>query len=294
MSKIKVLTDSCSDLGKVIRDKYDIGYVRMKTVYEGKETEASLDWEYYSPKELYDLMRDGKRVLTTQVPVEEFQRVFGELLEQGYDIVYVACSSKQSGSVNTGSVVAKELMAKYPDRKIFCIDSLNACMGEGALAVRAAEYRDAGCTAEEIAEKVTADRKKVNEFVTVHTLDYLKRAGRVKASAAFFGNMLGVKPILIADLNGAQTPIKKVKGREASLREIVALLKASMTNPEGQRVYIAHADCEEEAKFVKELVEKEIPGCEIYLDYIGPIVGSSIGPGAIGVFGFGTEVTFAI
>ena len=151
MSKIKVLTDSCSDLGKVIRDKYDIGYVRMKTVYEGKETEASLDWEYYSPKELYDLMRGGKRVLTTQVPVEEFQRVFSELLEQGYDIVYVACSSKQSGSVNTGSVVAKELMAKYPDRKIFCIDSLNACMGEGALAVRAAEYRDAGFSAEEIA-----------------------------------------------------------------------------------------------------------------------------------------------
>ena len=89
MANVKIVTDSCSDLGKDIREKYDIEYVRMNTVYKDEETPASLDWEYYSPKELYDIMRNGERVLTTQVPPEEFKNVFTKFLEEGNDIVYI-------------------------------------------------------------------------------------------------------------------------------------------------------------------------------------------------------------
>lgn len=292
MRPVKIITDSCSDLGKELRERYDIDYARMKTSYNGKEEWASLDFEYYTPKELYDIMRDGDRVFTTQVPVEEFERIFKKYLELGFNIVYIGCSLKQSGSVNTGAVVAKRLLCEYPDAEIFCIDSLNASMGEGLLAVRAAEYRDCGMGAKEINDKIFAERNFVNEFATVHDLNALKRAGRVKASAAFFGNLFGVKPILISDANGYQTPIKKVKGRQTSINEIVKLLKESLIDSENQRIYIAHADCLEEAESLKALVEKEIPCKEIYLDYIGPIIGSSVGPDTLGVFGFGKEVTF--
>ncbi len=292
MRPVKILTDSCSDLGKAIREKYDIDYARMKTSYDGKEQWASLDFEYYTPKELYDIMRAGNRVFTTQVPAEEFERVFTNYLDLGFNIVYIGCSLKQSGSVNTGSVVAKKLLEKYPEAEIYCIDSLNASMGEGMLAIRAAEYRDSGMSAKEINDKILTERNNVNEFVTVHNLDALKRAGRVKASAAFFGNLFGVKPILISDVNGYQTPIKKVKGRQTSMNELVSSLKESVVDPENQRIYIAHADCIEDAEQLKALIEKEIPCKEIYLDYIGPIIGASIGPDALGVFGFGKEVTF--
>ena len=292
MRPVKILTDSCSDLGKTIREKYDIDYARMKTSYDGKEQWASLDFEYYTPKELYDIMRAGNRVFTTQVPAEEFERVFTNYLDLGFNIVYIGCSLKQSGSVNTGSVVAKKLLEKYPEAEIYCIDSLNASMGEGMLAIRAAEYRDSGMSAKEINDKILTERNNVNEFVTVHNLDALKRAGRVKASAAFFGNLFGVKPILISDVNGYQTPIKKVKGRQTSINELVSSLKESVVDPENQRIYVAHADCIEDAEQLKALIEKEIPCKEIYLDYIGPIIGASIGPDALGVFGFGKEVTF--
>ncbi len=292
MRPVKILTDSCSDLGKTIREKYDIDYARMKTSYDGKEQWASLDFEYYTPKELYDIMRVGNRVFTTQVPAEEFERVFTNYLDLGFNIVYIGCSLKQSGSVNTGSVVAKKLLEKYPEAEIYCIDSLNASMGEGMLAIRAAEYRDSGMSAKEINDKILTERNNVNEFVTVHNLDALKRAGRVKASAAFFGNLFGVKPILISDVNGYQTPIKKVKGRQTSMNELVSSLKESVVDPENQRIYVAHADCIEDAEQLKALIEKEIPCKEIYLDYIGPIIGASIGPDALGVFGFGKEVTF--
>ena len=291
MRPIKILSDSCCDLGKELREKYDIDYARMNTVYHDKETVADLDFTEYTPKELYDIMRNGERVKTTQVPAAEFERIFTKYANEGYDIVYIACSSKQSGSVHTAEVVAKQIMEKTT-ASIFCIDSLNASLGEGALAVRAAEYRDMGLSAEEVYRKTMGDRKKVNEFVTVHSLDALKRAGRIKASKAFFGNLLGVKPIIIADKNGEQTPIKKVKGRKNSLEEIVNLLADAIIEPENQRVYIGHADTEEEALEVKKLVEEKIHPKEIYIGYIGPIIGASIGPSAIVVVGFGKEVTF--
>lgn len=292
MRPVKIITDSCADLGRDLREEYDIDYARMLTIYDGKEQWASLDFEYYTPKELYDLMRDGNRVTTAQVPEKEFERIFGKYLKEGFDIIYIGCSLKQSSSVNLGRVIAQRMMKDNPGSTIYCIDSLNACMGEGMLAIRAAEYRDMGMNSQQIYDKILADRNTVNEYCTVHSLDALKRAGRVKASSAFFGNLLGVKPIIIADANGEQTPIKKVKGRGNSLNEIVRLLKESIINSENQRIYIAHADCAEEAEEVKKMIEEQIPCKEIYVGYIGPIIGASIGPDAIAVFAFGKEVTY--
>ena len=292
MNAVKILTDSCADIGREIRDAHGIDYVHMYTEFDGTETPASLDWEYYTPHEFYNTMRNGGRILTSQVPVEEFRRVFKKYLEQGYDIVYIGCSLKQSGSVNTGAVVARELMREYPGTEIYCIDSLNASMGEGLLALRAAAYRDNGLTASQISERITSERNLVNEYCTVHSLDALKRSGRVKASSAFLGNLLGVKPIIIADAEGYQTPIKKVRGRQTSMQEIITLLKESITRPENQTIFIAHGDCILEAKQLEELVRRRISCRDVYCDFIGPIIGASVGPDALGVFAFGQEVTF--
>ena len=125
--------------------------------------------------------------------------------------------------------------------------------------------------------------------------DALRRAGRVKASSAFFGNLLGVKPIIVADADGEQAAFRKVKGRTASLREIVSLLGEHMTDPESQTVYVAHSDCpEEEVEQVKAFIREIIPCKDIYTGYIGPIIGASIGPGAFAIFGIGKEITFRI
>ena len=294
MRPVKILTDSCSDLPRELREKYDIDYVFMNYTLDGKEYPANLDWKSMSATDFYKTMREGKRFFTNQVPVTEFKRAFTEYVEKGMDVIYIGCSSKQSGSVNTGFMVAKEMKEQNKDAGIFVIDSLNACIGEGILAIRAAEYRDKGLSAEEIATNVEYDRKRVNEFVTVHSLEYLKNAGRVKASAAFFGNLLGVKPILIADKNGGQTPIKKVKGRQTSLTEIAELTKETIKDPEDQTIFIMHADCPEEAAQLEKIVRETIPCKDVCISYIGPIIGASIGPDAIGIWSFGKEVTYAV
>ena len=295
MRKVKVIADSCADLNVEQLARYDIDYAKMSTVYNGVESPALLTWSEDEVHTLYNIMRDGNRITTAQVSVEEFQRVFEEYLKQDMDIVYIGCSSKQSGSVNTGFVTAKKLMEKYEGSTIICIDSLNASMGEGMLAIEAAKMANNGASASEIETHILSIRKKVNQYVTVHSLDALKRAGRVKGSAAFFGNLMGVKPIIIADANGDQAAYKKVKGRQKSFEEIVALLKASMIEPEKQVVYLTHADCEkEEIDGLVELIRKEIPCLDVEVGYIGPIIGASIGPDAVGIWGFGQEVTYKI
>ena len=295
MRKVKVIADSCADLNVEQLNKYGIAFAKMSTSCDGVESVATLTWTDEEAHEHYNKMRDGKRIITAQVSVEEFQRIFEEYLKQDMDIVYIGCSSKQSGSVNTGFVTAKKLMEKYEGSTIICIDSLNASMGEGMLAIEAAKLANDGASATEIEAHILSIRKKVNQYVTVHSLDALKRAGRVKGSAAFFGNLMGVKPIIIADANGDQAAYKKVKGRQKSFEEIVALLKASMIEPEKQVVYLTHADCaKEEIDGLVELIRKEIPCLDVEVGYIGPIIGASIGPDAVGIWGFGQEVTYKI
>ena len=279
-------------MSRDIRLAHKIDYVRLKTIYNGEETWASLDFEYYTPKALYDILRNGERVYTAPVPVDEFERVFSKYLVEGYDIVYVGVSLKLSISVNEGKKVASRLLNDYHGAEIYCIDSMNASMGEGLVALLAARYRDEGMSARDIAMKVCDETKTVNEFCTVQSLDCLKRCGHIKATAAFLGNLFDIKQIIISDKNGYQVPIKQVKGREESLKEIVKLLKDSLIGSENQYIYITHADCEDEAKKLADYIMQEIPCKNVHLSYIGPTIGVSLGPSGVGIFGYGKEVTF--
>lgn len=293
MRKVKIITDSCSDLTPELLERYGIDYARMNTVLDGVTSPARLEWTAEEVHAFYNLMRAGKRITTTQVPVEEFRTIFEKYLKEDYDVVYVACCSKQSGSVNTARVVAEKMLPDYPGAAIYCIDALNSAMGEGLLTIVAATFAAEGLSADEIAEKVTAMRKNVNEYITVHSLDALARSGRLKASKAFIGNLMGVKPILTADYYGAQTPMKKVRGRQTSLREIVTLLKDAIDDDPKYPILFCHADCkQEEVDEILAMIREEIPGHEICVGYFGPIIGASIGPDAVGVFGIGREVTF--
>lgn len=292
MRPVQIITDSCSDMSRDLRMTYDIDYVRMKTVWNGEEKWANLDFEEYSPHSLYDGIRKGDKVFTKPVPKSEFENVFKKYLEKGCDIVYVGCSLKQSTSVNDGKTVAARLLQDYPKANIFCVDSKNASMGEGLIAILAAKYRDMKMSARDIAHNLVEETNIVHEFCTVQNLDCLKRCGKIKAGKAFLGNLLDIKPIIISDKNGNQVPITQVKGREESLKELVRLLKDALVNSENQDIYITHADCGHEAMEFAQYIMQEIKCKNVHLSYIGPTIGASLGPSGIAVFGFGIPVTY--
>ena len=291
MRQFAIIGDSTCDLNKELRTQLNVDYVQMNFVLDGKEYPASLDWEGMSAKAFYDKMREGNRITTTQVPAETFINKFTEYLEREMDVLYISCSSALSGSINTAKVVAKELLEKYPDGKIICVDALNSSFGQGIEIMWASKMRSEGSTIEEVQEFLEKNRNCVNQVGVVEKLDYLKRAGRVTASSAFFGNLIGIKPLLISDAKGQNFAVKKVKGMQNAMAEAVAMAKERIIEPEGQILYISHADSKENAEKLGAML-KEATGCkDVFIGNIGPIVGASVGPGTLILYYVGQEET---
>ena len=292
MAKFKIFTDSCSDLGTTDRKKYDLEYVHMGIVVDGEEKRADLDWIDYTPEEFYGWLKAGKKIKTTQVSLPEFIDCFSAVMKEGYDVLYIGCSSKLSVSVNTCEVLAKQqLLEEFPDRKLIVVDSLLGSVGEGMLAIRASMLREEGKSLEEVAQWCEENKKYFNMFATVDTLNYLKAAGRIKGAKAFFGNIMGVKPIFISDLHGNNLTIKKVKGTKQSLEELIQGVKDTCYKEQWNSVYIGQGCVMDRAEIVKQRLEQEMPGLDIHIVWIGPIVGTTCGPGVIATFCFGKEVT---
>lgn len=294
MKKFVIITDTCSDLDKSLREQFDIEYVKMSYSVDGKDYPASLDWEGFSVKEFYDLMRSGKRVKTAQANEASYLEIFEKFILAGYDILSISCSSALSASVK-GSYVAKDkMLEKYPDAKIICIDSLNSCSGLGVICITASMLREEGKTIEETASYIEEHKLEVNQFATVDSLEYLKRAGRVSAMSAVFGGILQVKPIIISDAKGQNVSIEKVKGRKNAINRLVEMFKEKYANSKYQQIVVAHADCEEEALAVKKLIEDARPdtSIDVRMAFIGPIVGASVGPGTIGIYCYGEKVSY--
>ena len=289
--KFNIIVDSTADLGKDLRDKYDIDYVPMNYVLDEVEYKASLDWEDHSAKEFYDLMRGGKIMKTTQVPGPVYEAKYQECFDKGEDVLYISCSSALSGSINMAKMIAEEFLEDHPDMKIICIDPLISSLGQGYLAVKAAELRSEGKTIEEVAKYIEDNRLKVHQIGVVADLKFLKQSGRVTATSAFFGNLFDVKPILISDTKGQNLAVKKVKGYKNALIETALDVKNEVKDPSSQTLYISHADCAEDAEFWKNEIMKSSPFKDCYISQIGPIVGASVGPGTMICYYLGDEVT---
>ncbi len=290
MREFVIFGDSTCDLNKDLREKYGIEYVPMSFSIDDKEYVASLDFEFYSAKQHYDYMREGKRVFTAQVPKNVYYDAFKAVLEQGKDVIYISCSSALSASVKTAILVANELNEQAGEKRVFCVDSLISSLGQGYLLICASKKRDEGFSAEQTAEYIEQNRLRVNQCGTVESMEYLRRAGTVKASKAFFGNLFGVKPIIISDIKGQNYAYKKTKGI-TNARAAIAEHIVDAADGNYDTLLISHADCEQDAKLLCEEILKRAEFKEVIFGYIGPIVGASVGPGTVISFTFGKEVT---
>ena len=292
MQKFQIFTDSCSDLGTSIRKKYGIEYCRMNIVLDGEEKPADLVFQLYSYEEFYGWMFAGRKIKTTQVPVTEFVAQFRPFLEKGLDILYVACGSKLSGSINVFELAKEQLLEEFPDRKLIGIDTLSATGGEYMMAIKAAEMMKEGKDVQEVADFLNKDKVFYQYAATVDDLKYLKNAGRIKGAKAFFGNLMGVKPILISGLDGNNIAIKNARGTKASLEELINFIKENK-NENTTKVLIGQGKAEASDAKLKERITTEL-GLPVEEFIIGPIIGTSCGPGVVMVSFYGDAKTATI
>lgn len=292
MNKFVLFTDSCCDLPRDVRQKYGIEFFRMNIVIDGKEKPADLDFEAYSLEELYSWISSGCKIKTNAVSVEEYINRATPFLKDGYDILYVSCSAALSGSINFfKQLVIPELQEAFPERRIVGIDPFASAMCEGLLVLHLAKAKAAGKDMDELIKLLDEVKFNSNQFATVDTLTYLKNAGRIKGTAAFFGNIIGVKPIFISDRVGNNFVIEKVKGTKNSLQRLAELTVEAYDPSFNEPIIICHADVLDRAEKVKAMIQEKLPDAEIIITWLGPIISITCGVGCVSTFTMGKEVT---
>ena len=293
MKKFAILTDTGCDLEKTFRDQYDIDYLCFHLALDGESFDADLDWQHHSAKEFYQIMRDGKRFTSSLTNAAQFTAAYEEYAKQGVDVLYVGTSSRISASVVEAQKAADAFLKNHPEMKIICVDALRSCFALGMLVIRASELRAEGKTIEETAAWLEENKNTCNMIGSVDKLTWLRMAGRVSATKAFFGALFNVKPIIIADAIGQNYAEEKVKGRKASLLRIAEKTKEAFLDVPYQRLFICHADCYEEAEELKAMIYEALGRDDIptHIGYVGPGVGSAVGPGMIASFFYGEKVT---
>ena len=290
MAKYQIFTDSSCDLSTELRKANNIEYFYFGLVVDGVEYKADLDWQEYTQEEFYGWLSQGKKVKTTQVSMEEVLLKVRPYFEKGIDIIYIGCSSALTGSMNLFELAKQQLMEEFPDRKMIGVDSLAAACTLGMMVLDASKEQKKGLSIEELQQWVLDNRFFYNQFATVDTLTYLKAAGRIKGAAAFFGNIMGVKPIFISDRKGNNLTINKVKGTKASLNELFEDVKAAVVPGVTDEIFIGQGMAQDRAEILKKRVEEELH-IKATVQWIGPIVGTTCGPGVIATFCKGKEVT---
>jgi len=291
MNDFKILVDSAANLTPELLNEYDLDYVSMTVLVGEKEYEATLGWRDITPTELYNQMRKGVVPHTSQINETTYVKKFEEYLSKGMDVLYIACTSGLSSSINSSFLAKEELTQKYPNQRLEIVDSLVPGMSHGLLGMRASNLKNDGKTLDEVIGVIEQEKLHYHQFGTVNDLNFLKRGGRVKASAAFFGNLIGVKPILTGDTKGSNVALCKVKGRKTSIEKIAELVASHMEDPENHYISIIHADCMEDALTLKEKILEKVPNTKgVLINEVGWIVGATSGPSTLNVYHYGTKI----
>ena len=283
-----IITDSASNLPKTYATQNSIGIISLKYTLAGEEFDCYVEKENdASLKNFYTRMREKASTSTSNINAATFEERFTEVLEAGRDILYVSFSSALSSSCSFAQSTCDALKEKYPDRKIYVVDSLCVTYALGLLIDYAVKLRDEGKNIEEIRDWLENNKKNMLHLFTVDDLVYLKRGGRISPTTAFAGTLLGIKPVMHVTNEGKLEKYNKIKGRKASLTALVDKIEELIVNPTEQTIAIVHGDCVEDAEFSKKLIQERLGTKDFIIDYLSPVVGAHSGPGTIAIFFMG-------
>lgn len=284
-----IMTDSSCDLPQELADQLGLEVLPLEVMADGKNYRNWLDGREIGFKEFYKLAREGKELKTSAVNTAAFEEKMEKLLEEGKDILYIGFSAGLSTTYNSGEAAARELREKYPDRKIYTVDTLAASLGQGMIIYYAAKKKEAGATIEEVRDFVENEKLHMCHWFTVDDLNYLKRGGRISAATAAVGTMLSIKPVMHMDNEGHLVAVGKARGRKAALCQLLDTMGELGEGLEGQTTFICHSDCMDDAQYVASQMKERFGVAQANINWIGPVIGAHTGPGTIGIFFWGRE-----
>lgn len=286
--KFAIVTDSACDMPLEYLQENQIDCVRLGFTMNNVNYEGECGMPI-TEKEFYQKLREGQMPTTYQVTGECAKAHIKTHLLQGKDVLVVAFSSALSGTAGSFIVAQRELQEEFPKQRIMVIDSLCASMGEGLLLHYAIKKAETGASLEDTAKYLENLKLQICHQFTVDNLFHLKRGGRVSGATAIVGSILKIKPIMHVDDNGKLVAVGKTIGRKKSLHTLVDRVVNSATFGEGDPIFISHGDCMDDVEYVKGLLKTHFPTTEIFVNYVGSVIGTHSGCGTLAIFHKGKQ-----
>lgn len=285
-----IFVDSSANLTEKMIEECGIKVISYVCTCNGREVICYKDGATFaqSAKQFYSEMSRGADVSTSLISQERFEAEWENSLKAGRDVLMFTISSQVSGTNHQANLASEAMMKRYPGRSIYVADSVNSSLGEGLLAVKAANLRDMGETLDTCVKWIESNKWKMNSYFTVSDLKYLRKGGRISGVTALAGTLLNIKPILKADGNGRIVMCGRVKGRRKSVAELAEYYKNYAVFPEGATAAICHCDCEDEANNLAELI-RELGARDVTVEYYDIVSGAHVGPGTIALFFMGKD-----
>ncbi len=283
-----IMTDTSANLEPAELKKWELETLPLTYMVNGEKPIDSGDTGFDGPA-FYNAMRNGAKVVTSQVTPQTYIDAMMPFLEAGQDVLFVGMSSGISGSYNSAMMAAAQLIEEFPERKICTVDTLSASLGEGLLAVKAAQNRRDGMGIEENAAELDSLRYNMCQVFTVDDLKYLRGTGRLSSVKAAIATVLNIKPILKGDDEGKIVCFEKTRGRKNAIKALAEQYDEMVREPYNQCIGIAHADCPDEAQELINLLNRNNPPHEIMTVCYEPVTGSHVGPGTLALFFLGSE-----
>lgn len=283
---------STADLSREHFEKRDIQFTCFHFFLNGKQYPDDLGQSISFP-DFYKAMENGADTKTSQVNDDEYEAYFTPFLEQGKDILHLCLSSGISGAYNSALIAQKRLQEKYPERKIYVVDSLAASSGFGLLLDTLADLRDGGMSIDDLHEWAETHKRELHHWFFSTDLTFYVKGGRISKAAGWFGTALKICPLLNVDHLGRLIPREKIRTKKKVIARIVEKMQAYARNRADYngKCFISNSACYEDARAVADMVEQAFPKLngKVVINSIGTVIGSHTGPGTVALFFWGDE-----
>lgn len=277
---MKLLCDSACDLTREQMDALGVDAVHIEVVINDVEYKDNLT---IKPVDLYEKMREGTLVKTSQISVGEFIETFKTYAKEGGEYLYLAFSSELSGTFNSACLAREQVLDEYPDFNLTILDTKAASVGYGLIVHKTAKKINEGYDSKKVIDYANFCIEHMEHIFTVDNLEYLYRGGRVKKSQAVIGNVLNIKPVLEV-IDGRLVPLDKAKGRKKVYKKMIDYVSKRGVNLDKQVIGINHGDDIEGAKVLEKMLHEEFGCTEFITNMMGCAIGAHAGPGTLSIF----------
>lgn len=283
---------STADLSKEHFESRNISYICFHYELDGVQYPDDLG-QTIPFDEFYKKMTEGSDTKTSQINIEEYETYFEKFLSEGKDILHLCLSSGITGTMNSALIAKESLLEKYPDRKIYIVDSLAASSGFGLLMDKLADKRDEGMSIDELYTYAEDVKLNLHHWFFSTDLTFFVKGGRVSKTSGFIGNILNICPLLNVSHEGRLIPREKIRTKK---KVIQRTLEKMIEHAEGGtdysgKCYISNSACLDDAKELASLIEERFPKLngKVLINNIGTTIGSHTGPGTVALFFWGDK-----